>query len=278
MKLIAIGDNVVDCYLDQNLFYPGGNCVNVAVQSKRNGAEEVAYIGVFGNDEKADAIEKALEEENITYNFSRKLFGKSGQPGVNLVDGDRVFIGGPKDTVQHIVKIKLTDKERFYASSFDVCHVSVYSSMEEELPTLKDAVPISFDFSDEYEDDYLKKVCPHIAYAFFSASHLSDNQIKVLANKVLSYGVKVVGVTKGGEGAIFFTEDGFFERKPDPTELLDTMGAGDSFIAGFLTEYIQSDNMKKALDKAAASSAKTCRHYGGIGYPNELIEDNVFKT
>ena len=30
MKLIAVGDNVTDCYLDEGIYYPGGNAVNVA--------------------------------------------------------------------------------------------------------------------------------------------------------------------------------------------------------------------------------------------------------
>ena len=25
MKLIAVGDNVTDCYLDEGIYYPGGN-------------------------------------------------------------------------------------------------------------------------------------------------------------------------------------------------------------------------------------------------------------
>lgn len=271
MKLIAIGDNVVDCYLDQNLYYPGGNCVNVAVQSSRNGADEISYIGVFGNDGKAEAIKAALKQESVSYNFSRTMFGISGQPSVGLVDGDRVFIGGPKDTVQHLVKMKLTNRELLYVSSFDICHVSVYSNMEEELPSLKEVVPISYDFSDEYTEEYLEKICPHVTYAFFSVSHLTDEKIEELASRVLDFGVEIVGTTKGEEGARFYTKERIFNRKPDSTEVLDTMGAGDSFIAGFLTEYVENKDMNGALDKAAASSAKTCTYYGGIGYPHELI-------
>lgn len=56
MKLIAVGDNVTDCYLDEGIYYPGGNAVNVAVDCKRDGAEKVNYIGVFGNDDRADYI------------------------------------------------------------------------------------------------------------------------------------------------------------------------------------------------------------------------------
>lgn len=272
MKLIAIGDNVVDCYVDQGVFYPGGNCVNVAVQSKRNGAEFVAYIGVFGTDKKAEAIKEALDSEKVSYEHSRTMIGKSGQPRVNIVDGDRVFTTSRKETVQEMVKLKLVETDLEYASTFDVCHVSVYSNMEEELSMLSERVTLSFDFSDMHEERYLEKVCPFITYAFFSGSHLNECEAKALAKSVLKKGVNVVGITKGEKGAFFFTKEGTFNRKPDYTEVLDTMGAGDSFIAGFLTEYIESNKMEKALNKAAASSARTCEHYGGIGHPYEWIE------
>lgn len=35
MKLIAIGDNVTDCYIDEGVYFPGGNAVNVAVNCKK---------------------------------------------------------------------------------------------------------------------------------------------------------------------------------------------------------------------------------------------------
>lgn len=37
MKLIAVGDNVVDYYQDQETFYPGGNALNVAVLASGSG-------------------------------------------------------------------------------------------------------------------------------------------------------------------------------------------------------------------------------------------------
>jgi fructoselysine 6-kinase len=37
MSLAAVGDNVVDCYVDRGLMFPGGNSVNVAVHAARAG-------------------------------------------------------------------------------------------------------------------------------------------------------------------------------------------------------------------------------------------------
>ena len=97
MKLIAVGDNVTDCYVDDNVYYPGGNAVNVVVNCKRDGAEKTAYIGIFGNDENADWIQKCLSKEGIDVSRSRKVYAHSAQPKVLLKDGDRVFAAGKRD-------------------------------------------------------------------------------------------------------------------------------------------------------------------------------------
>lgn len=92
MKLIAVGDNVTDCYLDEGIYYPGGNAVNVAVDCKRDGAEKVNYIGVFGNDDRADYIRACMEEEGVTCERSRKVFAPTCQPGVKInEEGDRIL-------------------------------------------------------------------------------------------------------------------------------------------------------------------------------------------
>ena len=53
-------------------------------------------------------------------------------------------------------------------------------------------------------------------------------------------------------------------------EAIDTMGAGDSFIAGFLTRRILGDGMEDALRFAATAAANTCKFHGGFGYPHPL--------
>ena len=94
MKLIAVGDNVTDCYVDDNVYYPGGNAVNVVVNCQKDGAKKTAYIGIFGNDENAQWIQDCLAKEGIDTSRSRKVYAHSAQPRVLLKDGDRVFAPG----------------------------------------------------------------------------------------------------------------------------------------------------------------------------------------
>ena len=73
MKRIAVGDNVTDCYLYEGIYYPGGNAVNVAVDCKRDGAEKVNYIGVFGNDDRADYITYLMD--TFLYSIEKQSAG-----------------------------------------------------------------------------------------------------------------------------------------------------------------------------------------------------------
>lgn len=271
MKIIAIGDNVVDCYLDQGKYYPGGNCVNVAVNCKRSGAEDVSYIGIFANDDKAAHLKSVLDLEGIPYQRSRNVVGISGQPRVNLTeDGDRVFVGGPKDTVQHIVKLRLMPEDYEYIKGFDVCHTSCYSSLEEELPHLSQYIKVSFDFSDKYDASYLERVCPYIAHGFFSGAHLSDEELEKLIVELGKYNLETIGITRGAKPALFIYQGNRYRQEVLETEIVDTMGAGDSFIGGFLTAFYNHKDLPEALDFAAKRASLTCGFYGGFGYPKDL--------
>lgn len=271
MKIIAIGDNVVDCYLDQGKYYPGGNCVNVLVNCKRSEADEAIYIGNFATDDKAEHLMYALGKEGIDYHKSRVVKGISGQPQVNLTeDGDRVFVGGPRDTVQHKVKIKLLQEELEYLEKFNVCHSSCYSSLEEELPIIAERVKVSFDFSTKHDTDYVNKVCPHITFGFFSGSDLSEIELEALISKVEKFNLEVIGITRGSKPALFVYQGERYYQDPVETNVIDTMGAGDSFIAGFLTSYLKGNNVKEALSFASIRASETCTFYGGWGYPKDL--------
>lgn len=270
MNIICVGDNVVDCYLDQQTYYPGGNAVNVAVNCRRFGASEAAYMGIFGDDPEAEHIKWALTQEHVSYRRSRVLSAASGHPQVSLTaEGDRVFVGGPKDTAQHIVRIRLTDQDIAYIAEFDLCHSSCYSGIEPELALLSRATAISFDFSTRHEAEYINQVAPHLQYAFFSGSGLTLDQLEEIIETCHSHGVNVVGITMGSEGALFSKRgERFLQRiKPVPN-VVDTMGAGDSFIAGFLTRYVDGAPMTQALDFAAEKAAWTCGFFGGFGYPH----------
>ena len=269
-KMIAVGDNVVDCYLDDGVYYPGGNAVNVAVNCKRDGLTDVAYLGMFGDDEKASHIKWALTQEGIHFDRSRTMYAPSGSPGVRLVDGDRKFVGGPRNTSQHIARIRLMPDDLEYIAQYGLCHTSCFSSIEYELPEMARHCQISFDFSERTEEEYLRRVCPYLTYAFFSGSDRTQEELDALIATCHALGTPIVGITLGSRGALFSENGKLYRQGIVPVEAIDTMGAGDSFIAGFLTRRVLGDGMEDALRFAATVAANTCKIHGSFGYPHPL--------
>jgi fructoselysine 6-kinase len=49
------------------------------------------------------------------------------------------------------------------------------------------------------------------------------------------------------------------------TTVVDTLGAGDTFIATVLTKLLEAANPREALAKASEASARTCSRLGAFG-------------
>ena len=260
---------MTDCYVDEGVYFPGGNAVNVAVNCKKNGAEKVGYIGVFGNDDRADYIRECLKEEGVSCDRSRKVYAPTEQPRVFLKDGDRVFGHGPRDTCQHLFAIKLTREDMELIKDYDVCHTSCFSNLEYELPQLAEICRVSFDFSERREEEYLLRTCPYLSFAFFSGSDLPEEECEKLMKHVHELGTGIVGVTRGSAGALFYDGKEVYRQGIHKAEVVDTMGAGDSFIAGFLTAYADGNGMRRSLEYAAERAALTCGVRGGFGHPHK---------
>lgn len=272
MNFIGIGDNVCDCYYSDGVYYPGGNAVNVAVRCKMDGCAKVGYIGIFATDEKGEHLKKSLTEEGVEWEArSRTMVGTSGSPGVRISpDGDRIFVPGPKETVQRNCALRLIPLDIDYIKQFDLAHTSVYSNIEPELPKLAGAIPVSFDFSDCHESSYIAQTAPFLTYAFFSCSGMEDAEIYRIQDLCHSFGVKVVGCTRGSRGSLFSDGKKRYVQGIVPVKVTDTMGAGDAFIAAFLTKYHPGGGMEESLSYAAEMASAACQCHGGWGHPHPL--------
>lgn len=271
MKVIGIGDNVVDKYLHLNKMYPGGNALNFTVFTKKLGIP-ASYIGIFGTDEAGAHIKEVMHKFGIDISHCRTYEGENGFAEVNLEDGDRVFVGSNGGGVSKEYQLTLNKKDLIFIKNHDLIHSSCFSFLEDELPKLdKLALPVSFDFSKNYENDYLDKICPYIDYAFLSCGHLNEKETEQKLKQVIEKGCKLAVGTRGVRGAILLYNNKFYYQKADKVEPLDTLGAGDSFITTLLIEIINNPNLteeviKGGLKKAAEFASKTCLINGAFGY------------
>ena len=271
-SLLGIGDNVVDFYKDRNEFFPGGNALNVAVLAKRFGLQKAGYIGLVGNDVEGEHVAKSLAAEDIWIERLRKACGENGRAVVHLDDkGDRVFLGSNKGGIQRRLALRMEEEDLAAVEEYGCVHTSVFSYLENELPKIRErASTVSFDFSSFHDVEYVKSVAPYITMAFFSGSELDDKGIDDLIDTVSGLGVSTVGVTRGSDGAFWSVDGKRYRQGIKPVEVTDTLGAGDSFIAAYISGILVGHSVDQSLDDAASFAADTCTRFGAFGYPYKV--------
>ncbi len=263
-RLIGVGDNTVDTYLHLRMRFPGGNTVNVPVLAHRYGCQ-AAYLGWVGEDDGGALILDALVKEDIDTSHCRKIKGApTAYSTVTLVDGDRVFGASDNGACK---LLNLNEDDFNFIRTFDLVHTSVFSHLENQIAVLKQASGcLSFDFSQKLNADYLEYIMPYVDIAFLSLADVSSAHMETLMTRVHALGPSLVVMTRGKDGAWVYDGKNLHHQGIIPVEVVDTLGAGDAFIARFLVEYLDKTPIPVAMERAAHSAAKCCTYYGAFGY------------
>lgn len=266
MSLVAIGDNVLDCYVDRGLMFPGGNSVNVAVSAARSGST-VAYVGVVGDDERGEVVTGALRAEGVEVTRLRTRPGPTAYAVVRHLDGDRVF--GPNDKGVSLFEPTPTDLD--FVAGFDLAHSSYCSGLEAWLPALASRTRVSFDF-DQRTGAYAEDLLPHTWAATFSGSGLTRSECEDLARWAAARGPARVFVTRGARGALAY--DGrMWHCSARPVDVVDSLGAGDAFIGRALHGLLAGETTESLLSAAIEVGTRACATWGGFGHGRPLSPD-----
>ncbi|MEH2921869.1 fructoselysine 6-kinase [Samsonia erythrinae] len=276
-KVIGIGDNVVDKYMHTGLMYPGGNALNFSVYTHGLGMES-AFMGVFGDDDAAHHVQDALRQIGVDTSHCRHYHGENGYACINLVDGERTFVTSNKGGALRENPLVLAPDDLRYIAGFDWVHSSLNSYLESQLATLKTlGIPLSFDFSVRGTESYFRQVCPFVDFGFVSCSHLSEEETKNKLTALYEYGCKNVIATRGHDGVFYYDGEISLFYHPDYIKPVDTLGAGDAFLSGFLMSWLlssdshnahlnKSSRIMTAMEAGNKLAGKTLQYYGAFGY------------
>jgi fructoselysine 6-kinase len=268
MRLAAVGDNITDCYLEAGRMYPGGNCVNVAVHAARAGAR-ASYVGAAGRDERGDQLAAALRAEKVDVSRLRRLTGPTGYATVVNVGGERTF--GPFD--RGVARFRMDEADLDFVAAHELAHSTYSAHLGEQLAAIAERVPLSFDFDSHTGDDYAAEVIPHVTYAFFSASHLSAAETADLLRWACDKGARVALATRGAAGSSLFDGRELLAEPAVEVDVVDTLGAGDTFIAHALAGLTSGLGGRETLRRASAHAAEVCASMGAFGHPMPLTPE-----
>lgn len=91
----------------------------------------------------------------------------------------------------------------------------------------------------------------------------SDEQ-DICKRLLRKYKLNIVILTKGTDGSFVFTPEEVSFLPTPKVEVVDTVGAGDSFTAAFVASYMQRQNLKTAHQLAVDVSAYVCTQHGAM--------------
>ncbi|MGI4795299.1 MAG: PfkB family carbohydrate kinase [Janthinobacterium lividum] len=276
-RLLALGDNTFDIYADAGMQYPGGNALNVAVLARRLGCR-AAYLGCVGQDLGGAYLRAVLKQEQVECSRVRVRDGRTARTLIGHWNGERQFLAANPGVR---AEYALQEADYRYVAEHALIHISIHGELEPYLPRLRAAAPlISFDFSDCWDSTVLDRLLPWIDICFLSAAGLSADDCHILLRSCIARGIRLAVVTRGHAGAIALVAggtppSGFLDQPAIGSCILDTLGAGDGFIAATLTGWLRQEPLGQVLAGAAAYAGQVCGWLGAFGYGRRTEEEDM---
>ncbi len=266
-------------------YVAGGKGINMSVLLKRLGHHNIAtgFLGGFSG----DFIQKSLKEEGIQPEFVdidaitrinvkikadqeteinangpviqeqdiQKLFNYFNEV---LVKGDTVLLAGnaaPGMTSDHYVK---------------VAELCASKQVDFVLDSNKDLLTACL-----VHKPFLIKPNAQELSEIFNVKVDSIEEVIHYGKMLQEKGARNVIVSLGGDGAVLLTETGEVYQSSVPKgEVVNSVGAGDSMVAGFIAKYIESGQYEDSLKQGAASGSATAF---SVGIATKELIDQLIK-
>ena len=273
MKVLAAGDCGVDRYEDLKADRAGGISLNFAVNARLEfpDAAQVGVVTALGSDA------GALRVENVfaTFNINSYLQRLHGVTPVQYIDrepsGEKIFTRyEPGVLAGH----QIGACERAAIAASDLMVAAYYPAVEDFINSIMRAPSRGLrcvDFgalhgvseSLEPVTNYLEQ----LNVGFFGLSSGQTDlidQLEELAHRFQ----RLFVVTLAAQGSVALGAAKRLHCEAVTVDrVVDTTGAGDTFIAGFLSEYAYTGDVSTSLQRGSEAAARSVRRVGAFDSP-----------
>lgn len=248
--------------------YPGGKGINVSRILKTLGKDNVAtgFISGFTG----DFIEKSLHDLKVSSDFI-KLENGFTRINVKVKSDEETEINGQGPHISDEKLQELFDKlARLNKGDILVLAGSIPSTLDESLyekimfKVKEIGIKVVVDATKNLLLNVLKfnpfliKPNNHELEEIFDVKLHNMDDIATYAKKLQDMGARNVLVSMGKDGALLLTEDeDIYVSSAPKGNVINSVGAGDSMVAGFICGYINTNCYEEALKLGAASGSAT---------------------
>ena len=250
----------------------GGKGINVSIVLKNLGIESIAlgFIAGFTGLEIKKRVERLGIKTDFVYipeKFSRINIKLQTLDTSNILSETAINGEGPKISQEEIdelmKKIEKIEQEDFIVVSGRVTRsmdVDIYQKIcskakEKGAKIIVDTTGKYLLKTLEYEPFLIKPNKKELEEIFEKKINTTQEVI-MYAKKLQDLGAQNVLISMDREGAILITKDKkILESKTPKGKLVNSVGSGDSMVAGFLTGLITYDDYEKALKMGIAAGS-----------------------
>lgn len=244
----------------------GGKGLNVSVMLKNLGVDNTALgftAGFVGKE-----IIRRIEEQGIQNGL---IWLEEGNSRINIkiknIEGMEINGIGPNIPRSQLDKL-LEDVNRMQNGDFLVLSGSIPPSVPGDiyakllLMATKRGVEVVVDATGDLlrqvlsYHPFLIKPNHHELGDLFGVEIAERNQILTYAKELQAKGARNVLVSMAGKGAVLLSEDGHvFEMDAPKGELKNSVGAGDSMVAGFLAGWLECQDYETAFEMGVCAGS-----------------------
>lgn len=269
----------------------GGAESNVAIALRRLGVP-TTWVGRRGDDSVGDLVERELRAEGLeviairdpaqtglmikerrSKSASRVWYYRAQSAGSRLAPGDI-----PEGLIERSALLHVTGiTPALSATARDATFEAVFRAKTA-------GVPVSFDINFRSRLWSQDQACEALA-ALAAASDLvfaGDEEARIivdgtgeveLARAIRELGPRQVVIKLGARGCFAAIDDEEFTFAAVPANVVDSVGAGDAFVAGYLAEFLAGEDPRSRLATAVRAGAFACETAGdweGMPFREEL--------
>lgn len=240
------------------VIYPGGKGINVSMVLKNLGYESTAFGFMAGFT--GQAICNLLNDKGIATDFIHVKKGVS-RINVKLRSNEETEINGQGPEIMtedidilysKLDTLKAGDVLVLAGSIPDVMPQSIYMDIMKYLSDRDIKIVV------DATRDLLLNVLPYKPFLIKPNNHelgemlgveiKNKDDVVLYAKKLQAMGARNVLVSMAGDGAVLVTEDGEEYRAQAPEgKVVNSVGAGDSMVAGFVAGYLSTEDYKEAF-------------------------------
>lgn len=279
--VLSFGEVLMDCFPDRNVI--GGAPFNVAVHLKRLGVES-GIITKIGKDELGEQLGDILKKEDLDNHLQIDPNYSTGRVDVTLNNGQPSYHIHEGCGWEFIDFKEIEEPNYFVFGSLALSFKHNKQSFIHYKQTFKSTLFVcDINLREPFYDNETIELCLESAdilkindeeLTYLSEEYNQANPILWLRDK---YNITKVLLTEGSKGATLFWDGEEVKCQVNKVEnIIDTVGAGDSFTSMFLYGLVNNLPFDESMQKAADFASVICQTAGAV--PQDLSIYNKFKV